>query len=97
MADDPSVTESQQPRAHNPVELSYATPSPKIATDEVDKLLHVGRRLVFALGAGLFMYGVGNGWAEYSKSDVGAWMGWGAALMALTWPWRRMRHRPDDK
>jgi hypothetical protein len=90
-------TESQ-PRSVNPEPLPYATPSPKGALgEEVDKLLHIGRRLLFALGAGLFAFGVGNGWMEYSKSDVGALMGWGAGLMALTWPRRSMKQRSNEK
>jgi len=97
MVDDRSGTESQQ-RAHNPVQLSYATPSPKgAAGDEFDKVLEIGRRSVFALGAGLFAFGVGNGWMNVSKGDVGSLMGWGAGLMALTWPWRSTRQRPSEK
>ena len=97
MSDDGATTESQ-PRAQNPVQLSYATPSPKgSASDEFDKILEIGRRAVFALGAGLFAFGVGNGWMNVSRSDVGSFMGWGAGLMALTWPWRSMRPRSSEK
>jgi hypothetical protein len=97
MADDRSTTESP-PRAQNPVQLSYATPSPKgAASDDFDKILEIGRRAVFALGAGLFAFGVGNGWMNVSKGDVGSFMGWGAGLMALTWPWRSMRQRQSEK
>ena len=97
MGDDRNTTESQ-PRPEIPVQLSYATPSPKgTASDEFDKMLEIARRAVFALGAGLFAYRVGNGWMNVSRSDVGSFMGWGAALMALTWPWRSMRQRSSEK
>jgi hypothetical protein len=79
----------QQPppiAARTELPLAYATPVPKGPDEEFAKAMAVVRRVVFALGAGLFMFGVGNGWMDYTKADVGAWMGWGAGLMALSWP-----------
>jgi hypothetical protein len=46
----------------------------------------LAQRAVFAIGAGLFMYGLG-GALTGSRSDVPEMMGWGAGLCALTMPW----------
>jgi hypothetical protein len=76
--------------------LSYATPPPpKSAPDAGDVILYIGRRCVFAIGVGLFMYGVGNGWMD--RSDVGESMGWGAALAAVSMPWGWRKASPWEK
>ena len=74
---------------NNPVPLGYARRDLHVADRRAghDRLLAIGLRVVFAFGGGLFMFGVGNGWMEYARREVGMYMGWGAALMLLTMPW----------
>ena len=73
----------------DPVPLGYARRDLNVVErrEGHERLLALGLRAVFAFGAGLFMFGVGNGWMNHSRADVGTWMGWGTALMALTMPW----------
>ncbi len=77
------------PMPPQPVPLGYARRDLNVVErrDGFERVLSVGLRAVFALGAGLFMCGLGNGWVDYDRSDVGMYMGWGAALMALAMPW----------
>ena len=84
------------PRAESmtgqPVSLPYATPTPRSSDAEsFDAMLHVFRRIVFAAGVGLFVYGGANVWMRFEMKDAADFMGWGAALVALTapWGWRR--------
>jgi hypothetical protein len=90
------MQEERPPRAETvsgqPTPLSYATPSPKSAEGEsFDAILHFFRRAVFSLGVGLFVYGGANVWMRYEMKDAADFMGWGAALVAITapWGWRR--------
>ena len=72
------------------VPLQYATPQAPTPFSEdpaVQNLLRIFRRLVFTVGMGLFFYGFGNGWVRFHVPDVGTFMGWGAALIALAVPW----------
>jgi hypothetical protein len=82
----------------NPMHLAYATPTPKSSdlSDGFDTIGYLARRFIFALGVGLFVYGVGCGWTSVAVHDAGSFMGWGAGLMALTMPWGWRRVRPGS-
>ena len=75
--------------------LSYATPAPKSSEAETfDALTRFARRVVLSGGVGLFVYGGANVWMRYEMKDAADFMGWGAALVALTVPWRWRRSEP---
>ena len=63
--------------------------------DDVQQVLWAAiRRIVFAVGLGLFMTGVGTTWMGRDR-DGPLLMGWGAALIGLTLPLPPWRRRAD--
>jgi hypothetical protein len=72
--------------------LEYETPRKPPPSDPFEIIFVVAQRAIFAIGAGLFMYGLG-GALTGNRSDVPEMMGWGAGLCALTmpWGWRRSK------
>lgn len=83
---DPSAGQhSPSPRPVHP--LGYEPPRdapPDVAVDRVVTMLL--RRVVFAGGVGLFVFGMVTAFAERSVRDAPEAAGWGAALIALVVP-----------
>jgi hypothetical protein len=72
--------------------LEYETPRKPEPGDAPGTMLRVGQRLIFAVGAGLLIYGVLAAWVGRTH-DAPDMAGWGAALCVLgsPWGWRRVK------
>lgn len=87
----PDDPQAAKPEAAVPLEYSNPLRKPVRVSEgpPEDLTRYTIRRLMFALGAGLLLAGVGNAYVGYDRSDVAIQMGFGAGLVALTWkPWR---------
>ena len=72
--------------------LEYETPRKPPPGDPAATMLRVAQRIVFALGAGLLVYGVLRTYIGGGYDGCEA-AGWGAALCVLgsPWGWRRAK------
>ena len=68
--------------------LNYAGPSASTTTRE-DPAFNLARRVLFAVGVGLFCGGLGSAFVGYERDSVPYLMGFGGALTAIAFkPWR---------
>jgi hypothetical protein len=83
------TTEVPTPSRDAPPVLGYATPAPLLPqvrpAGEWEPIVFwlIARRLVFALGTGMLMYGIGEG---LFRGDAATHMGWGGGFIGLCIP-----------
>src|SRR5687767_12622238 len=87
----PAAPPPTPPPSAPPLSLTYATPQPKTAAEDVGFLIAVAvRRLIFAIGVGLLTAGVVNALAEARRDDPATLAGIGAGMIALVVPFRKL-------
>ena len=86
----PPLPEPSQPS----LRLQYATPKPGgrwSPGGPDDPILRALRQVVFAIGAGLMVFGITSAIAHDGNRDAAYYAGWGAGFIALATPLWRVR------
>jgi hypothetical protein len=88
-----STTPPQLPPPFS-LRLQYATPKPGgrwTPGGPDDPILRALRQVVFAIGAGLMLFGITSAVAHDGNRDAAYYAGWGAGFVALATPLWRVR------
>jgi hypothetical protein len=98
-APDSPAAPAQQPEQSSPsLQLHYATPKPRgrfTSGGPDDPILRALRQVVFAIGAGLMVFGITSAIAHDGNRDAAYYAGWGAGFVALATPlWRVRKDEP---
>jgi hypothetical protein len=90
---DPSAPPGQ-PSSRPSLRLQYATPKPRgrwTPGGPDDPVLRALRQVLFAIGAGLMLFGITSAIAHDGDRDAAYYAGWGAGFVALATPLWRVR------